>query len=77
MKWQRDESTATAVSWVGDTQVMYAVAREEHGSGHFVAQRLVTGAAARGFVTIGARDDIDDAIALAESDNDQVQAKGF
>lgn len=77
MNWQDDKETATAVIWVGDTQVTYVVAREEHGPGHFVAQRLVNGAAAKDFVTLGHDAKFDVAKQIAELDAEDVQAKGF
>jgi hypothetical protein len=76
MSWQRTDGSSVMTDWVGDTLVMYVVARESEGKGHWVAQRRVAGASSR-VSTLGAASKREVAEQLADQDLADVQAKGF
>jgi hypothetical protein len=77
MNWVQDGDSWAAVAWVLDTQVIYVVAREGAGPGHYLAQRTVVGPDHPEVVTVGSDPFADKVKAAAQADLEELQKKGF
>lgn len=77
VNWVQDGDSWAAVAWVESTQVIYVIAREGDGPGHYKAERTVVGPQYPNVEIVGSGPFADKVKASAEADLEQLQAKGF